>query len=88
MSCEYCDRENIIKSYCYYSHRPEAFLIMAEKQFTLENFVNFALEMQLRCRLVVTCRFLRRAEIKTYWSTIEPMMKEILQRPKSLEDRK
>ena len=86
MKCESCKRDNIIKSYCYFSHRQKFFEYVTGEQFTAENFVEYAVEMQLRCRLVIYCSDLTKADIWRYWGIIKPVLKEILQRPKSLED--
>lgn len=57
---------------------------MYDKQFTVENFVEYAVEMHLRCRLAIECNQLERTVIRQYWSIIEPVLKSALQRPKTL----
>lgn len=86
MICDNCDRENIIKALCYFSRNPIVFEIAAGESFGIENFVRYAVEMKLRCRLVVTCKYLTREQVNRYWSFIEPVLKKILQSERALED--
>lgn len=74
MSCENCDRANVVKAYCYYVHRQGQFLLLTNTSFTLESFVIYAMEMNLVWKYGVSCTGMTRAEAREYWELLEPFL--------------
>jgi hypothetical protein len=78
MNCENCNRDNVIKAYCYFSRRQEAFLQMYGKAFTLENFASFAVKMELKWHTRVHCNLLTQETVKSYWDLLKPYLVSVL----------
>ena len=74
MKCDNCDRGNVVKAYCYYSHREGEFLLLNNKSFSIESFVIFAMEMNLVWKYGVSCEGMTRGKAREYWNILEPFL--------------
>jgi hypothetical protein len=75
MDCSSCDRNNVLKAYCYFSSRQEYFYDMRGEVFSTETFASYAVEVDLSWRYSVTCT---NSLLKPYWNILEPFLKEAL----------
>jgi hypothetical protein len=73
MNCEYCDRDNILKAYCYFSKHQEQFLYVWEEEFNLDAFAKYAVYAQLSWKTRVK------------WSVMLPVLIKALRESKLSE---
>jgi hypothetical protein len=73
MDCEDCDKNNVVRSYCYFSRRKEYFKEITGQELTFESFAVFATELQLAWRIPV-CPLVPRTELVMYWKCLEPLL--------------
>jgi hypothetical protein len=73
--CEDCDRDVVVKSFCYFTRNQYLFYDSTGYVFTLENFAVFAVEVQLRWK-ILTCPYVPRAELVFYWNMLRPYLVE------------
>jgi hypothetical protein len=78
MSCETCDRNNVIKAYCYFSQRPVLFEEVTGEPFSVEAFSAYAIEVNLSWK-IVPCYLSLRSEITLYWDILYKPLKKALQ---------
>ena len=71
MDCEDCDKNNVVRSYCYWSRRKEYFKEITGQELTFKSFAVFAVELQLVWRIPV-CKYVPRTELVMYWKCLEP----------------
>lgn len=74
MTCEGCDRNNLLKAYCYFSNRPELFKFITGNDFNVISFATFATEMQLSMKTSFTCYRTVRMDSKVLWAALEEAM--------------
>jgi hypothetical protein len=74
MSCDNCDRRNVIKSLCFFSNRKEQFKLVTGYQFSFETFAKYAVEMNLVWKFTVACEHMTRGQAFTYWKQIKPFL--------------
>ena len=75
MDCSNCDRNNVVKAYCYFSNRQDYFTDIRGEAFSTESFAVYAIEVELAWRYSVTCSY---SLLKPYWNILEPFLKEAL----------
>jgi hypothetical protein len=68
--CSSCDRSNIVRSYCYFVQNQEYFCYITEEDFTLSNFITYAMEMELELRAIVACSYVSKHQLREYWSML------------------
>jgi len=77
--CENCDRNNVVRCYCYFSRRPIYFYLVTGKIFTVPAFAVFAVEMELAWS-IPRCKLVPRSEHVFYWKMMYPYLVVTLQR--------
>jgi hypothetical protein len=83
MNCEYCDRDNILKAYCYFSKHQEQFLYVWEEEFNLDAFAKYAVYAQLSWKTRVKCK--NNAQVAENWSVMLPVLIKALRESKLSE---
>lgn len=85
MDCQDCDRDNVVKCYCYFSRRKEYFKeITGFAELTFESFAVFAVEMELVWK-IPTCKNIPRTELVLYWECLKPHLIATLHRTQDEE---
>jgi hypothetical protein len=72
MICDNCDRNNIVRAYCYFSQNTVLFEELRGVRFSYESFSDYALEMQLKCAIDLCCISKSRGELRQYWNALRP----------------
>jgi len=84
VDCEFCNRDNVIKAYCYWSNRPISFLLLFDEEFTVDSFAAYAIDARLSWKLA-ECNGLSIVKAREVWCLILPSLKEALQEALILE---
>jgi hypothetical protein len=82
MHCEYCDRSNVLRAYCYFKSRPTAFSFITAKEFTLESFAEYAIANELHWKIAL-CETMGYAKAGEFWEILKPVLTKALQESKS-----
>jgi hypothetical protein len=83
MNCELCDRNNVVKAYCYFTKRERLFMEITTRSLNYYSFAEFAIEYSLEWKWGVTCAELSRSKAKLLWDKLKPYLVEALQKSKS-----
>lgn len=82
MNCESCERDNVVRAYCFFKKRVVLFEYIYGEAFTVESFATFAIEMQLTWRYDISCEGMPNLQAHEYWSDIFPELKKALRESK------
>lgn len=77
MDCSNCDRNNVVRSFCYFTRHPYEYEAATGELITIESFTVFATELELEWRIPV-CSQVPRNELVFYWKLLEPFLVEAL----------
>lgn len=83
MGCEYCDRNNVLKAYCYFLRHPGCFLYTWKKELSLETFAEYAVSAQLSWKTRVSCQ--HNAQVAEKWKEMLPVLTKALREAKLSE---
>ena len=72
MICENCDRNNVVKAYCYYSKNVEYFEYVSKRKFSIETFAVVAVDTLLAWSVASFCIHLGRQESVKIWISLKP----------------
>ena len=78
INCEDCDRDIVVKSFCYFTRNQYLFYDVTGHTLTLETFAVYAIEVQLRWK-ILTCPYVPRTELVFYWNMLKPFLVEAYQ---------
>lgn len=86
-NCDYCDRNNVVRAYCYYRSRPEFFRFVTGRSFSVKAFAEYAVEVELRWRISL-CENMTRNGAREFWIVLEPALRLALQEANVLKGRR
>ena len=74
MNCLDCNRDNVIKAYCYFSKHEKEFKEVTGNIFSTDSFAVYAVDAELKWKYNVCCN--NNTNLTYYWKVIKPFLEQ------------